>query len=372
MYVKAGEHIFNGYSYRDINRWIYDDLFITRVISGGKKIILEALTDYREYGIKDSLHEESLREEMKANILMNEVNSDILSQCFYHIEIRGKVQGDMYSKSTSNRCEPHRDIFNVSEESTGVDLLEVTSTEQGILPTIEKDVDLSQIFNEDLEDALMSVLSELSTVDIESEEDYKEYEIKRDQAELEFFNRYRNNTSIPEGLRGKRLVIKNLIFSCDDDSSIETIDDLDIVFRERYANYVIEQEIRLDKDTNYPIRIDCAGEYKDYTNKISIEAVEFKENRSEGKEGVYITYQTIDNVLVRPTFLLSDVLNSPSGKYMLNHRLELLDGIGSGEYNHYRSHVGYVENKDIELQIELFSVYVTQVINERFNLIGGK
>ncbi|MEW9097051.1 MAG: hypothetical protein AB2417_18395 [Clostridiaceae bacterium] len=306
----------------------------------------------------------------------------------YYIEVNGIKIGDNNEAATAYRYELENIIENNveinvdSEDISNSNFIESINTNEisknGIeLPEISQEEAIKNIFqDEDLKETLSSLMNSLSsTPSIYDEEEYLKYEEERERKEREFFNKFRSFVNIPDYLKNQSIIIADLIYRSEDIIPINKIHNLKFVFKNYTKHYVTRINLKLPFG-KYEKAVEIHSEqWREFTDKILIEDVievgkgeDYSTNIPSGKKAVYIIYETIDNVSVKPLFYPIEYLQSYDSSIFIFDNTQLLKDKGKNGFNKYMTFVGYIDENAAIADLELFQLVVTYQCNKEFVL----
>lgn len=392
--MKTGEYIFNNIEHIKINKLLMNKLYASALYRMKDKFVLEVLAPS---SLKTGYNKEDEEYEEINNTIVDRWSQDIkylmreswpLTEANYYIEVDGMKIGKNQGSTTCYRYEPENNIpvntvsedrLNLNdvykENANGIIKCTETNVEETFIP-MRDDINTT-LFYEDFMDALESGISSLFDIDSEytdDEDSCSKYYEKQEKEEQQFFNKFRNSVTVPDYLKDESIVIADLFFWGKNLPKIDSkIKDVRFIL-ESYRKYYLTR-IKLSLpfgEYKQPINI-ISEEWGRSTNKIIIEGVveQRKENNDympNGKKGIYIIYETIDNVLIQPFFYTTEFLMSDDLSNYTFKKAELLKDKGTNGFNKYKVFAGYVDADSVTADFELFKLVVTYECNKEFKL----
>ncbi|GAA0176631.1 hypothetical protein SH2C18_00170 [Clostridium sediminicola] len=395
--MKTGEYIFKDIKHIKINKVLMDKLYASALYFEKNKCILEVLAPhsiantYEEY---DEDHEQKLTvgESWAHNLKSAMAIKWPLEHANYYIEVNGIKIGKNFGRTTGYRYEPeiiNNNEFEREKETTFINSHDDVSEEKNLeevikptkhgvqIPSSSPADDLKSLFeDEDLIEAFESSMSSLFEIE-DSEEGYSDFQDKWNEKERKLFYEFRNTAIIPDYLNNESMMIADLIFKDKNISLISNkIESLKFIIESYKKQYLTRINLKLPFGKfEKPVKI-FSKEWSIFTEKISIEGiVEVKKDNEQGikipsgKKAVFVTYETIDNVLIVSNFSTREVLQSYKRPEYLFDRIELLKEKGINGFNKYTTCAGYVDENAEIADLELFSICITCECNKEFVLL---
>ncbi|WP_315120274.1 hypothetical protein [uncultured Clostridium sp.] len=390
--MTTGEYRFNNTDYIEINKPLMGNLYASALYPVKGKYILEVLAprnlmksknthEYEEYEETNY----NIGERWSKNIAELSTSKWPLENANYYIKVNGIKVGENKGNTTGYRYEPENFIENKveininSKDISNSNFIEDINTNEisknGIeLSEISQEEAINNIFqNEDLKETLSSLMDSLSSID--DEEEYLKYEEEKERKEREFFNKFRSLINIPDYLKNQSIIIADLIYRSEDIIPINNIHNLKFVFKNYTKHYVARINLKLPFG-KYQKSIEIHSEqWGEFTDKILIEGVieggkgeDYSINIPNGKKAIYVIYETIDNVSVKPLFYPAEYLQSYDSSTSIFDNTQLLKDKGKNGFNKYATFVGYIDENAAIADLELFQLVVTYQCNKEFVL----
>ncbi|MBU5483745.1 hypothetical protein KQI86_05335 [Clostridium sp. MSJ-11] len=393
--MTTGEYRFNNTDYIEINKPFMGNLYASALYPIKGKYILEILApidlmkssityEYEEYEETNY----NIGERWSKNISELSASKWPLENANYYIEVNGIKVGDNNKTATTYRYEPENVIENKveininPEDISNSNFIEDINTNEisknGIeLPEISQEEATNNILqDEDLKEILSSLMNSLSsTPSIYDEEEYLKHKEEQERKEREFFNKFRSLINIPDYFKNQSIIIADLIYRSEDIIPINKIHNLKFVFKNYTKHYVTRINLKLPFG-KYQKSVEIHSEqWGEFTDKILIEGVieggkgeDYSANIPNGKKAIYVIYETINNVSVKPLFYPTEYLQSYDSSISIYDNTQLLKDKGKNGFNKYATFVGYIDENAAIADLELFQLVVTYQCNKEFVL----